>query len=161
MKKKELRPQQYSACSKLLLAAIVILFTACENISKPVQIDILYQSAQCMDMDAGLHHLTELSQLTRITDSNNSGAKKQFSDTLFNESYVVLLSEGRRMTAGYSLALDANEVLPVMDLLQLPVTAKNPGNAIVAQMLTHPCLILAIEKGGYHQIEVLEFSLDL
>jgi len=68
----------------------------------------------------------------------------------------VLVSLGMKPTPGYALRLE-NPVVPVENgvaRITLHSTEPAPGS-IMAQMITHPCLLVSIERDNYKAIQVM------
>ncbi len=77
----------------------------------------------------------------------------------FGRDGVVLVSMGQQRTAGYSLALhDAN--VPVADGVATVVVAFEtpPPGAMVAQVLTSPCLLVRLPKEGIREVRIVDPS---
>ncbi|MDF1551804.1 MAG: protease complex subunit PrcB family protein [Deferrisomatales bacterium] len=75
----------------------------------------------------------------------------------FAREWVLRVDMGLRPTAGYALAL-ANERAEVSDgmaTLWIEWSEPHPEH-LQAQMLTQPCLILAVPHGAYHTLRVLD-----
>ncbi len=71
----------------------------------------------------------------------------------FSREAVVLLELGRRPTAGYQPRLASRLlVLSGGDAL-LSVSLSSPG-AYAAQVVTSPCLLVAVQRGNYDEVEV-------
>lgn len=73
----------------------------------------------------------------------------------FSEEAVLLISMGQRPTAGYRLRL-STDYLHVRDgELTVPVTWTVPAaGELVAQVITHPCLILTLPRTDVRSIKV-------
>ena len=77
----------------------------------------------------------------------------------FRHSRVVLLGMGSRPSSGYALELLDSVIDPGQEVLRLVVRYQEPPpDALTAQVLTSPCLLLAVERGKYRRIEVVDES---
>jgi hypothetical protein len=77
----------------------------------------------------------------------------------FKSQRLVYLHMGARRTGGYRLDLAGETADLVGKTLVIPVSWQEPGeDALVTQMLTHPCLLLVLPRGAYNRIEVVDQS---
>lgn len=68
---------------------------------------------------------------------------------------VLVLTLGSRPTPGYRLSLHAARIhLGQLDL-QIE-EQKPPADALLAQMITQPCLLLRVQKTGWQQVRLLD-----
>ncbi|MHC4458783.1 MAG: protease complex subunit PrcB family protein [Planctomycetota bacterium] len=75
----------------------------------------------------------------------------------FSRERVLLVTMGQRPTAGYQLDLIKPSVDIIADTASLHlVWIKPPPDAILPQVVTSPCILLALPKGNYSRIEVLD-----
>lgn len=77
----------------------------------------------------------------------------------FEEERLVFIHMGVRRTGGYRLDLVSENASLVDKTLVIPVIWAEPAKgAMVTQMLTHPCLLLAVPHGTYEyeRIEVVD-----
>lgn len=75
----------------------------------------------------------------------------------FAEERLIFLQMGARRTGGFRLDL-ADEIATLVDkTLVISVVWQEPSKGdLVTQMLTHPCLLLAVPHGDYQRIEVVD-----
>lgn len=73
--------------------------------------------------------------------------------------HLLLINMGQRATGGYGLAL-ASSHAPVIDgALTVAVKWQEPqAGTMQTQALTHPCLIVALPKGNYTRIRIVDES---
>lgn len=75
----------------------------------------------------------------------------------FREAAVLLVASGRRPTAGHAVELAAPKA-PVkggVALVQVTLRAPEPG-AITAQVVTSPCLVVALPAAGLAEVKVAD-----
>jgi len=72
--------------------------------------------------------------------------------------HLIAIVPGDSPTAGYNLTLDKSAV-DLTDPLILRVTlTKPPADAILAQVITHPCLVVGIENNAVKRVRVIDNS---
>lgn len=70
--------------------------------------------------------------------------------------HLIAIIPPESPTAGYSLTLD-EAMVPLADPLVLRVKlVKPPADAILAQVITHPCLVVGIENPGVKRVRVID-----
>jgi len=75
----------------------------------------------------------------------------------FNSERVFVISMGLHPTAGYSLSLAHTRARLDHDVVTIPLTWHEPAQgAITAQVITQPCLIVALEKRHYAGVRVVD-----
>ncbi|HHL44949.1 MAG TPA: protease complex subunit PrcB family protein [Gammaproteobacteria bacterium] len=73
----------------------------------------------------------------------------------FNRWHVLYLSSGQQPTAGYSLSLAEPAFTVQQNRAQLNVMLHRPApDAMVAAVITHPCMLVKVPKGSYTSIEI-------
>ena len=65
----------------------------------------------------------------------------------FERERVLVLYQGRRPTPGYGLRLEQAERLSATGARVTLATLRPPPDAMLAQVLTSPCLVLALDAG--------------
>jgi hypothetical protein len=75
----------------------------------------------------------------------------------FDEYRLIYLHMGARQTGGFTLDLAGDEAEVLNQSLIIPVVWQMPPeDGLVPQVLTHPCLLLAVPRGAYKRIEVVD-----
>jgi hypothetical protein len=94
-----------------------------------------------------------------LEGGNDAGLRSEID---FDTQRLVYIHMGARSTGGFHLDL-ADEGADLVDrTLIIPVTWEMPSkDAVVPQMLTHPCLLLAAPRGGYERIQILDQAGDV
>jgi hypothetical protein len=76
-----------------------------------------------------------------------------------NSERVFVISMGLRPTAGYSLSLAQKRARLEHGVVTIPLTWHEPApGAITAQVITQPCLVIALEKRQYTGVRVIDQS---
>jgi len=75
----------------------------------------------------------------------------------FSEDSVLLISMGQRRTAGYKLALSSDPLRLRDGELTVPVEWTEPDDGLfVAQVITHPCMIITLPQRDIRSITVID-----
>ena len=122
---------------------------------------LLYQSDQCwvakgISNRFGGYWINDKTQLIPFIPAK---AKKTFTQLPvdFNHEAVLALFTGKKPSSGYGLELIESDVNISADIATLQVKIREPIEGMMqAQMITSPCLYLAIERGNYHQIDIID-----
>ena len=74
-----------------------------------------------------------------------------------NSERVFVISMGLRPTAGYRLSLAHTRARLEHGVATIPLTWHEPATgAITAQVITHPCLVVALEKRRYAAVRAVD-----
>lgn len=153
--------KQTAAWSMLAVACA----TGCANgtpSTQPVTVKALYRSTQCGadHPEARAIYLPDAAPFKGAVEKlrhARGGAAIKMPPVDFARNEALLVQMGQRPTAGYGLwpeqpvARLRGEVLEVVLDWQSP-----PPGAMVAQVLTSPCMLIAIPRTGYKTIRVLD-----
>jgi hypothetical protein len=120
---------------------------------REVPVRVVASGAMCGGGGAGV-------SARRITSAEDLAAAVQEAASPsadFAKEAVVLVSAGQKTTAGYGIAL-ASERAPVKDgVAGLRVTLTSPAAGMMsAQVMTSPCLVLALPAEGLLAVGVVE-----
>ena len=126
-----------------------------------VKARLLYQSNQCRVADGissrfGGYWIDDKSHLDPFIPAK---AKKTFTQRSvdFNHEAVLALFIGNKPSSGYGLELIESNVDVSADIATLQIKINKPIEGMMqAQMTTSPCIYLAVERGNYHQIDVID-----
>lgn len=75
----------------------------------------------------------------------------------FSSEAVLVINMGRKPTGGYSLTL-AGEKIRISDgtaVVRVRRTVPDP-NAVLPQVISHPCMMLRITRGDYSRVRVVD-----
>ncbi|OZB15634.1 MAG: hypothetical protein B7X58_06270 [Marinobacter sp. 34-60-7] len=144
----------------LSLAAVSCLFvTACASggsVSEPaVSARQVTQSAQCGLTGPGIAYVQNESEREALLDLNGqnmvTGAVREVNLAL--ES-IVIVTLGQKPTAGYSVGL-ADASADGETLVLSVRVSEPPRDAMTAQVITSPCVVLAVPADDWQQVRVL------
>lgn len=100
---------------------------------------------------------SELDKLERLPSGNLAMKKLRALD--LEKEHLVLVGLGQKSTGGYGLTLASAEI--VDDVLELTLDIRKPApDAMVTQVLTTPCAIIAITPDDWEQLRISGEGLD-
>lgn len=151
--------------------SVAVLSAACNDAAGEVSVTSVYRAQQCGEAPAGLSRLENREALAAVVRATgvrglNGGLDGEADDSVpsvdFDERLVLLLSEGQRPTAGFGIALQGNTAPVDSATAELPVRFTSPEEgSIVAQVVTNPCLVLALTPGDYERVVAGPYQLPL
>lgn len=149
-----------------LLLSLVTLLMSC---SEEKGVRSVYSSSHCQLKEADMKLLRNEGELKKVKQAHFSiqslddGAahKKDSINYDLDSEHLIVVSMGQQSTAGYQLKLMKEQVKVKGSVLSLPLVNVSPEGAVVAQVLTTPCAVLAVEKGRYSAIEYGDKKISL
>jgi len=123
----------------------------------PQSVRVLATASQCGGGNAPSASWIGSSQGLRTVWRRIHGTRRPPPVIDFRNDGVVLVSMGRRPTGGYRLAL-AGGFLPVNKgsaTLRVNWITPSPGH-VRARVISRPCLLLRVPRGGYREIRVVD-----
>ncbi len=155
----------------IVLGLLALLTTACQSwaergphqASKPA-VETLYASQHCGRSQTSpsatwIDNARQLETSIKRIRSNMLGGKPINLPALdFQHEIVLLVEMGQRPTLGYGLELTGTDDLRIsQDQAQLTLDWSHPpADALVAQAISSPCLLLKLERGNYTSIQILD-----
>jgi len=111
-------------------------------------------SDQCGVGSAGLTYLSKREELARLQAwPMQNLSMKPLNALDFNREHVLIVGLGQKPTGGYGLTLANSQI--ESDTLKLTMILRRPApDAMVTQVLTTPCAVLAITPERWKSIEV-------
>lgn len=142
-----------------LVVFVSIILAACSGQTKvtrdgaPLARQIT-ESDQCGAGSQGLTYIQSREGLAKIQHwPGQALSMKPFQSLDFEREHLLVVGLGQKSTGGYALTLAdsrvENKVLTLMVYLRRP-----PADAIVTQVITTPCAVLAISATGWKRLEV-------
>jgi hypothetical protein len=137
-----------------LAATILVLAGGCTE-PHDVEVDTVLSHAHCHPLAPGVHRVTpddvarlRGAQLLGFEDDADAAAPDA-------DALLVAVSLGQRPTAGYSLRVHGAAHLED-GVLTLRISETRPGPAdMVAQVITHPCVVVSVPARGIERIRVI------
>ncbi len=155
----------------MVFGLLPLLTTACQpwvkkgehQASKPV-VETLYASQHCgrgqtTPSATWIDNARQLeSSIKRIRSGMLGGKPINLPALDFQHEIVLLVEMGQRPTLGYRLELAETDGLRIaQDQAQLTLDWLHPpADALVAQTISSPCLLIKLERGGYTSIQILD-----
>jgi hypothetical protein len=142
-----------------LAALLCLMLTACavqetDELAGEVSVRALTSGLQC-GKGKGVT-IVELDSSQEL-DARHSALLPDDMASTFNSERVFVISMGLRPTAGYRLSLAHTRARLEHGVVKIPVTWHEPaGGAITAQVITQPCLIVALERRQYTGVRVVD-----
>ena len=123
-------------------------------------ITVLFAGNQCTQDSPGIKQLSNKTQVDAFLRQNthllSNAPKESLTPIDFSKDVIVAIWMGAKPTAGYGLYLERASAEVEQDTAVVQVNFKAPdANAMVAQVITRPCLLIKIPKGSYRNIAVV------
>lgn len=114
----------------------------------------LTQSDHCGLTAPGLVYLDNAEQIDRLSDLPTRNLPLDSLKAVdFEREHLVLVSLGQKPTGGYGVTLDQSAIRE--GTLELTVNVRQPAaDAIVAQVLTTPCAVIAVSPDGWNDLSI-------
>ena len=136
-----------------------LLLTACASggsVSESgVSVRQVTQSAQCGLTGPGIAYVQNESEREALLDLNGqnmvTGAVRGVN---LEQESIVIVTLGKKPTAGYSVGLADASANGETLTLSVQVSSP-PADAITAQVITSPCVVLAVPADDWQQVRVL------
>ena len=133
---------------RILLPLICAALAGCQvqGGSEPVEVTALSGDSHCGSSQPRLELITDAANLP-------SAGREQGLAVIDGGGAVLVVDLGRRPTAGYSAELYETALSNERLTLTLKPTEPDP-DAMVAQVITTPCVVLEIPSSGWSRLEV-------
>ena len=153
----------------ILFAMLLIGLSGCFHCSKgnegkatPI-LEVVYRGIDCgrTASEPGAMWISNRQQLVHIYDQVNKAvigsAQDRTPDIDFSRFGVLMIMMGKKPTGGFGLHPGEKQALIKDDKAKVYIQwVEPPEDAILPQMISSPCLMLKLPKGGYSQIHVLD-----
>lgn len=159
---------------KIIFMLLLVLFyssiNACAKVqaggilsnSPKVPVTVVYSGNQCFNGQNGfqlkaLQNPNELNTFLKQNTRTTLGSPQPDQQVIdFSRNALVALWMGKKPTAGYRISLAAEKAEIKNGTANLRVNLQEPKpNTVSAQVITSPCLLLALPKKGYDAIAVI------
>ncbi|MBA1146431.1 protease complex subunit PrcB family protein [Ectothiorhodospiraceae bacterium WFHF3C12] len=148
----------------MLAGALIAALSGCAATGgqQPIRAEQIYADGLCgrTQTDAGARWIADPQQLEtlRIQFGQYRLGPPELPEVDFDTRGVLLVLMGRRQTAGYGLALADGEAASLADgVATVAVEWREPDEgAMLAQVLTSPCIMVTLPKSGIERIDVVD-----
>ncbi|MDI9244847.1 protease complex subunit PrcB family protein [Marinobacter sp. CHS3-4] len=112
------------------------------------------ESDQCGVGSEGLTYIASAQDLTRLKQwTMQNLSMKPMENLNFEREHLLIVGLGQKPTGGFGLTLASSQI--VDSTLRLTVFLRRPpADAVVTQVLTTPCAVLAVTPGYWSRVEV-------
>lgn len=128
-----------------------------------VEADVIFSSSNCegLDQTAGAVWISDEKRLASIINRINGlkigGSAVPVPNVDFTHKGVLFVRMGRKPTSGYGIELASKQVDLQDQTATVTVRWTEPSrDAVLAQMITSPCIMIKLVKGGYSSIRVVD-----
>lgn len=152
-----------SVCCLMIVVAACVASTGGQPGKAPLSVETILTSQICLPSADSwtvtwISSQDEFQKMFARARSNRIGGPSQGPPSIdFASNGVLAVEMGEKPTAGYGFDTDALTVSITEDtaVVKLPHRQPVPGTA-TAQMVTSPCILLQLSKGGYRSIRVVD-----
>jgi len=139
----------------MLLACTLFSMAVMAGDRLPLMIDVtqLESGMLCGELEPGVRWIENLQQYQTLTGV--AGAEHLLSE--MQERQLLLVSMGQRSSAGFYLALSESQAQLQDGVVHLSLAWHSPApGQMTAQMITHPCLLVALPRHAYQGVKVYD-----
>ncbi len=157
----------------VLLPVALIILNGCfgsvsfsgEPVVMPVR--VLYESVHCSGVDSS-PNLVEItgdpqlkSVLHLLNGSQLENRNQQLPQVDFAAERAFFVTMGQKRTGGYSVALHQDRAVVSKGVAQISVLWIQPSaEDVVTQALTNPCIFMALPRGDYSRVVIVDQNGD-
>lgn len=156
--------------SRMVRSAVVAAATFCmvglagcaastpDIVSAPAKVRQVTESSHCGLTGPGLLLVTSDTQLSKYLGLPAQNlATQQLRNVDLEREFLLFVTLGKKSTSGYGVRLTSAEIHG--DVLDIRAEVRSPPkDAILAQVMTSPCAVLAVEPGNWNAIRVTGVS---
>jgi hypothetical protein len=138
----------------MLSAALMLSACATQPVTGPVE--VLHAAAHCPgDAQRQVRLIEDQAALDALWRRGIGGLAADAPTPDFSRKRVIVLADSEKPTAGYGLRLSSPEMTVSRGVATVHIESSEPvGHA--AQMISRPCLLLALPDGDYQRLDVLD-----
>lgn len=130
-----------------------------DNGPVPIPVDVVYRGSQCPATEPGASVIDDAAAWAEWRAARPQSffpaADGPDADVDFGAARVIVVSMGTRPTAGYALDVPAGTARLHGDVLEIDADWREPAaGAVVAQMLTSPCIAIAVPRVSFGRVRV-------
>lgn len=123
----------------------------------PIEAVAVLQHGHCQGVDSGVTRV-DYADLARIRGSNLLSLSTPEGGETGN-LLLVAISRGQQPTPGYALSLDSASAEGTTALIRVRWDSPS-ADAVLAQMITHPCLVVGLPSASFSKVRVVDQDYD-
>jgi hypothetical protein len=153
----------------LFILPSVLLLSGCAgafgraSVAIKIEADVILTSGNCdsLDQTAGAIWINNEKELVSVVSKINrlkiGGNAAPAPVVDFEHDGVMLVHIGRKPTSGYGIELASNQIEIDGQIAMVRMRWTEPvKGAVLAQMITHPCIMIRITRGSYTAVRVVD-----
>ncbi len=137
-----------------LLGVIFLVTTSIAGCSAPLGTAEVLKHGNCQTLTSGLTEVT-YERIAEIRNSRLIGMTDQEQPQIESDLLLLAISNGEQPTPGYGFSItDARlerETAVIEFFWQEP-----EADAVLPQVMTHPCIVIGLEKGSYLDVRAVD-----
>ncbi len=130
--------------------------------TEPVQLQVVYRGSRCPAVEPGVESIRDTAAWTewrrqrdRQLLSVADGPDDEATPVDFGQSTVIVISMGQKPTPGYAVeVLEDSAMLQGETLIISSVWQRPAEGAILAQVLTSPCVAITVSTARYDTVKI-------
>jgi PrcB C-terminal len=136
-----------------VVLAVALALSCCAEADR-IDLAQVLANGNCRTSEIGVNEIDEAALAeyrgTRLLDMTQSSGSKE------HPIRLVAIAPGEYPTPGYSVTLGGESTLRGRELTIVVKISKPPADAILAQMITHPCLVVGVGDPKVERIRVVD-----
>jgi hypothetical protein len=134
----------------------LVLLTALAGCAGGTAVDAtsLLSYDQCRGIDSGLTRV-DYADVASIRGSTLLNLQSSAAGPAAGDLLLIAISRGRHPTPGYRMTLDGASRRDDTTVIEVTWTTPESG-AVLAQMMTHPCLVVGLSRAGVSKVEAVD-----
>lgn len=130
--------------------------------TEPVQLQVVYRGSRCAAVQPGVEVIRDTAswaewrrQQDRQFFPADDGPDDEETAIDFGQSTIVVISMGRKPTPGYAVEVVADSAVLQGGSLTISSVWRQPAEgAILAQVLTNPCVAIRVSTARYDTVKI-------
>ena len=141
-----------------LAAALILLCSGCAR-NAAVEATTVLNYNQCQGLEAGLTMVDydDVAGIRGGTLLGMTGAADSQGEDSSTDLVLVAISRGEQPTPGYGFTLEDTQRENGTAVVSISWKAPEAGS-VLAQMTTHPCLVVGLPRNGIRRVEAVDQS---
>jgi hypothetical protein len=138
------------------ILSVALVMNACATQPVTGTVEVLHAAPHCPgDKQRQVRLLEDQSALDALWRRGIGGPAANAPTPDFSRKLVIYLADSEKPTAGYGLRLSRPEMTVSCGVAAVHIETSEPVG-YTAQMISRPCLLLALPDGDYERLDVLD-----